>query len=447
MGTGVFTNDRAGMTGRACNKILIWLLVISVIVMVRPLSAQDTTDYYASGYLRYENFVYNKNIRTVVFEQANLRLSDPVIELNRPEKLILSFDDLEGDYKNYMYTLIHCDAAWNPSSLLQNEYLSGFTEDRIINYRTSFNTLQPYTHYEQEIPGREVLPILSGNYLVKVYIEGAPETPVLTRRMMVLHARATIEANVHRATIVNDMDRKQEVDFSIFHQGLQVVNPFEDIKVVIQQNSRWDNSIKGLRPLFLKDNELDYNYEEENTFNAGNEFRTFDTRTLRMQTQFVENILRTETGYTVVLTTDLSRSFGRYVTENDINGKFLVKTQDGRDNDLEGEYASVKFTLKHEILTNGNFYVFGALSDWKTTPENKMVYNDDEARYEALLFLKQGYYDYQYVFVPDGALIADETVVEGSHYETENEYNIFVYYRGTGTRYDALVAFKKLKSR
>ncbi|MDQ3051048.1 MAG: DUF5103 domain-containing protein [Bacteroidota bacterium] len=423
------------------------LLLFSGTGAVFPLCAQDTTDYYASGYLRYENFVYNKNIRTVVLEQANLRLSDPVIELNRPEKLILSFDDLEGDYKNYMYTLIHCDAGWNPSSLLQNEYLSGFTEDRIINYRTSFNTLQPYTHYEQEIPGREVHPILSGNYLVKVYVEGVPEVPVLTRRMMVLQTRITIEATVHRATIVSDMDTKQEIDFSIFYPGLQVVNPFEDIKVVIQQNSRWDNVISGLRPLFLKDNELDYNYEEENTFNGGNEFRTFDIRTLRMQTQFVQNIIRTETGFTVVLTTDQSRSFGRYVTENDINGKFLVKTQDGRDNDLEGEYATVKFTLKHEILTNGNFYVFGALSDWRMNPHNKMVYNDDEERYEALLFLKQGYYDYQYVFVPDGALIADETIVEGSHYETENEYNIFVYYKSLGSRYDQLVGFKKLDSR
>jgi len=425
-------------------------LLLQILILCCPYThifAQDTTDFYASGYLRYEDYVYNKNIKTVVFEQAVLRLSDPVIELGQGEKLILSFDDLEGDYKNYMYTLIHCDASWNASQLMQNEYLRGFTEDRILNYRTSFNTLQPYTHYEQEIPGREVIPFLSGNYILKVYIEGYPEVPILTRRMMILQAKASIEATVHRATIVSDMDLKQEVDFSIFYRGLQVVNPFEDIKVVVQQNGRWDNCITGLRPLYLKDNQLEYDYEEENTYNGGNEFRTFDIRTLRMQTLYVEKIIQTTDGYTTILTTDHSRSFGRYSVQNDINGKFLVKTQDGRDNDLEGEYSNVKFTLKHEIMANGNFYVFGALSGWKTVPENKMTYNYDDLVYEAVLFLKQGYYDYEYVFLPDGATVPDETLVEGNHNETENDYNIFVYYRALGSRYDQLVALKKLNSK
>ncbi|HMT29893.1 MAG TPA: DUF5103 domain-containing protein, partial [Bacteroidia bacterium] len=166
--------------------------------------SQDSIDYYASGYIRYENFIYKSNIKTVEFEQENLRLSEPVIELGKGDRLILSFDDLEGDYKNYSYTLIHCDANWIPSNLLQNEYLSGFTDDRILNYRSSFNTLQPYTHYWQEIPGREVKPIISGNYIVKVFIEGEAEVPVITRRMLVIQAKAGIEATVQQATVVNN---------------------------------------------------------------------------------------------------------------------------------------------------------------------------------------------------------------------------------------------------
>lgn len=428
------------------NTILIFLLG-GLLFLNYTANAQDTTDYYASGYLRYEDYIYNKNIKTVVFEQRQVRLSDPVIEIGQQTSLVLSFDDLEGDYKNYMYTLIHCDVSWNPSSLLQNEYLSGFTEDRIINYHTSFNTLQAYTHYEQEIPGREVKPLLSGNYIVKVYIEGFPDVPVLTRRMMVLQSRVLIEALVHRATIVEDMNSKQEVDFSVIYRGIQVVNPFEDIKVVIQQNGRWDNAVTGLKPLFLKDNELEYNYEEENTFNGGNEYRTFDLRTLRMQTQYVEKIFQDTGGFNAVLATDLSRSFGRYSIQNDINGKYLVRTQDNRDNNLEGEYTYVKFTLKHDILANGNFYVFGALTGWRTAQENKMIYNYDEEIYVATLYLKQGYYDYQYVFLQDGNTVPDETVVEGNHFETANEYNIFVYYKSLGSRYDQLVGFKKLDYR
>ncbi len=428
-------------------KPVLFLILLFVTTSVVDAQEADSSDYFATGFMRYEDFVYNNKIKTVVLEQAALKLSDPVIEFASPEKLILSFDDLDSDYKNYMYTLIHCDANWNPSALQPNEYLAGFAEDRIMEYRTSFNTLQPYTHYIQEIPGREVRPILSGNYLVKVFVEGYPEVPVLTRRMMILDTKTSIEASEHRATLVNDMYTKQEIDFSVFYKAIQVTNPFEDIKIVIQQNGRWDNAIYGLKPLFLKDNELDYSYDGENTFNGINEYRTFDLRTLRVQTQFVKEIIQDPQGYTVVLLPCQSRSYARYLTENDINGKMLVRNQDGRDDNLEGEYATVKFSLKHEILANGNFYVFGALTGWRTTPENKMHYNYDEGQYEATLFLKQGYYDYQFVFLPDGSVIPDETIVEGSHYETENEYNILVYYRPVGGRFDRLVGLRKINSR
>jgi len=409
--------------------------------------AQDTLDYYAEGFLRYENFIYKSNIKTVVFEQENLKLSEPVIDLGRGERLLLSFDDLEGDFKNYSYTLIHCNANWVPSNLLENEYLNGFAEDRIVNYRSSFNTTQPYTRYWQEIPGREVQPIVSGNYLVKVFIEGEPNFPILTRRMLILQPKANIEADVHQATIVQDRYSKQEIDFSIFYQGIQVSNPFEDIKVVVMQNGRWDNAITGLKPLFLRDNELEYSYDEENTFNGGNEYRTFDLRTLRVQTQFVRDIVQGPDGYTIVLTTGRSRSFDRYSIENDINGKYLIKNQDGFDNELGSEYVKVKFSLKHDILANGNFYVFGALTDWRLTTESKMVYNYDEEVYETLLYLKQGYYDYQYVFLEDGAKLPDETIIEGNHYETTNEYTVLVYFRPLGGRYDQLIGLRRFESR
>lgn len=410
-------------------------------------NAQDGDDYFREGYLRYENYIYKENIHTVILEQENIRLSDPVIDLGKDERLLFSFDDLDGDYKNYSYTLIHCNHDWTPSNIFPNEYLQGFEEDRITDYRTSFNTIQPYTHYRLIIPGREVRPVLAGNYLLKVFIEGERETPVITRRLLVVNNRTVVEGNVHRATIVQDRESRQEVDFSVAYRGVQVSNPFDEIKVVIQQNGRWDNAIYGLKPLFLKDNLLEYEYDEENTFNGGNEYRTFDIRTLRIYTQYVQQILKGNDGFTVLLLPEISRSFSRYSVENDINGKFLIRNQDGRDDHLEGEYVKVKFRLKHDILANGNFYVFGGLSDWRLSNSNKMEYNYDEGQYEALLFLKQGYYDYHYVFLADGKTIADETVAEGNHFETRNEYTVLVYHRPTGSRVDHLIGYQKFQFR
>ncbi|MFM7177732.1 MAG: DUF5103 domain-containing protein [Bacteroidota bacterium] len=423
-----------------------YCLIFLLLAKCLPAVAQES-DYYTENYRRYEDFVYVENIKSVVFEQAGLRLSEPILQIGSDEMLLLKFDDLDADNKYYSYTLIHCNADWTPSNLLQSDYLQGFTEDRITDYKSSFNTIQSFTHYQLLIPGREVRPILSGNYLVKVYPEGEPDKPVITRRMMVVEPRTVIDAHVHQATTVQDRDSKQEVDFTISYQGLQVSNPFDDIKVVVKQNGRWDNAVTDLKPLFLKDNLLDYSYDGENSFNGGNEFRTFDTRTLRILTQNVKEILKGNDGFTIVLMPAESRSFKRYSVENDINGRFLIRNQDGRDDDLEGEYLRVKFTLKHDILTDGNYYVFGSLSDWRCGPANKMNYNYDEGSYEALLYLKQGYYDYVFGFLKDGAQFCDETIAEGSHYETVNEYTILVYHRATGTRADKLVGVKKVISR
>ena len=409
--------------------------------------AQDNEDYYKENYLRYENLVYDPNIRTVIFERYGVQFSDPVMILGSSEQLFLSFDDISAEYKSLMFTLVHCDASWNPSNLMQNEYLDGFFEERIDNYQYSFNTLQKYIHYEQVIPGREARPKLSGNYLLMVYPEGYPDKPVLTRRMMVLQQEVTVEAEVDRATVVSLRETHHEIDFSINYPAVKVANPFEDIKIVLRQNNRWDNAIYGLKPLFLKENMLEYDYEDGNLFPAGNEFRNFDVTTLRMQTLYVRNIVQSDNGFTAVLMEDRSKSADRYVVEPDINGNRLIRNQHVSNSDLEAEYVSVKFRLKHELLANGNFYVFGSLSDWRCTRENMMTYNPDENAYEALLYLKQGYYNYEYVFVQDGKKVCDETLVEGSHYETENQYCIMVYYRPMGGRYDRLVNYTPLKSK
>jgi hypothetical protein len=76
-----------------------------------------------------------------------------------------------------------------------------------------------------------------------------------------------------------------------------------------------------------------------------------------------------------------------------------------------------------------------------------MEYNYDEGQYEAMLFVKQGYYNYHYAFLEDGKTIADETVAEGNHFETRNEYSVLVYHRATGSRVDQLIGYQKFQYR
>ena len=407
----------------------------------------DTADYYHSNYLRYENYIYAENIKTVVLEKYRIELSDPVVELNSNQQLELTFDDLEGDVKDLSYTYIHCNSDWTPSQIIVSQYLKSFFEDRITDYTFSFNTVQSYTHYKLLFPNENLSPTLSGNYILKVFYTENPDSVVLTRRWMMVDNKVQINANVKRATIVSDRYSKHEIDFNIAYSSNLIQNPFSDIKIVVMQNGRWDNAITNLKPLFLKDNLLDYNYDEENVFNAGNEFRTFDTRSLRFQTEFVRKIVEDSTGFHVYVTNDQKRSALAYSIVDDINGRYVNTIYDDRDGEIEGQFVNVHFKLLYaEPIQKGTPYVFGELTDWRLTKDGKLKYNHDDQAYETVLYLKQGYYNYEYVIVKDGSDQIDETEIEGNHFETKNNYSIFVYHRPSGGRYDQIIGWKMLNS-
>jgi hypothetical protein len=257
-------------------------------------------------------------------------------------------------------------------------------------------------------------------------------------------------AQIKPATIIEERNYRQEVDFVISTANYRIVNPYSDLKIVLQQNDRWDNVITGLKPVFAKDKELDYDLGDGNVFDGGSEFRRFDAKSLRYHSEFIADIFLDSASkrYQVELLPDQKRNTRRYTFEADINGKYKVYIQESKDNnETEADYIYVHFQLKaDEADKDGVFYLFGEMSDWQYKPEFKMRYNSDKQIYECNAYLKQGYYNYEYVYLKDGDKVADQTPVEGTHYETENDYNILVYYREMGTNYDQLIAAKKKNS-
>ncbi len=408
----------------------------------------STIEYYAENTLRYDDRAYIPTIATVILSPDVASMLPPIIMLNSEEKLFLSFDDLEGDYKSLWYTVIHCSAEWEPSNASVGDFIDGFPEQQISSYSFSRNTIQRYTHYESQFPNDQFKLLLSGNYLLKVYQDNDPEKLILTRRFMIYGNKVNLTGDVHASTIVADRNYKQEVDFTVTYTTTEITNPFQEIYPVILQNGRWDNAIVGLQPQFAMNQELRYDFEDVNVFKGGKEFRWFDTRTLRLNTERVETISKDSSGYNVFLLSDERRTYKRYMNNADINGKFYVRTQDSNDSELEAEYCWVHFFMPWDLpVTEGNLYVFGALSDWQCTSKNKMTYNKEKRGYEAKLYLKQGYYNYEYVFLKDKETAADDYVAEGMNQETENDYWILIYFRKVGARTDELVAVKRLNSR
>ncbi len=421
------------------------LALIFILQLYAPVIAQES-DYYNPTFLRYENHVYNKNIKTIIFEKTGIPLSDPVINLGSDAKLTLSFDDLDDEMIDYSYRIIHCDKNWQPSVLSESDYAGGFITDHISNYKHSFNTIQRYYHFTLEFPNENLYPLISGNYIMVVYDNSDPDKIILTRRFWVVENIASIEASIHRATEIELRNSHQEVDVKVNTSSLKIGNAYSDAQLVIVQNNVQAMAISDLKPQFVLDKELDYNYDDVNVFQGGNEFRNFDIRTTRFKTQYIEEFSMDPMSKitTVELKADLRKGTLRYSTEDDINGRYLIKVYEGREGDLEGDYLKVKFKLPVlEPFENGQLYLYGQFTNWEIVPEAKMQFDTENNQYYNELYLKQGYYNYEYLFVPNNSKKPEIAETEGQHFETKNDYTIFFYTRESGTRYDRLTGYRK----
>lgn len=429
------------------NKVCFIIFLLPSIFCGQSKDEED--DYVNDNVLKYDDYVYKPSIKTVQFHESSWDYAAPVIAMNGSERVELSFDDLDGDQKQYTISFVHCNADWSPSDLMISEYLSGFFDINIINFTYSMNTFQKYTHYSIFFPDQNVVFLKSGNYLMYVYVAGDKKDLALSRRLLVYDSKVNISGNFRQTIGGDDQYNKQHLDFSLSPVNYDLNNPYKDLKVVITQNNRWDNAVTGIKPTFINGTQLIYSLDDASTFNGGNEFRFFDCRSLRFLTERVKEIyVGEDLKNHVVLYPEQLRAKTPYLFYNDFNGNFLIRNRETKGNmDTEADYVYVEFFLPYlNPETKGNFYVMGKLTDWRMSKLSKMNYNYTRFGYEAKLYLKQGYYNYEYVLSDDTKKGGDETITEGNHWDTENDYNVYVYHRKFGTYYDQLIGFKKINS-
>lgn len=396
-----------------------------------------------------ENRVYDPKINTVLLHKDSFEMAMPVITLNSGDRLKLSFDDLDVSLKAYRFTIRHCTAVWETTNdLLVTDFIDGLQDVTIEQFDYSYNTTVEYIHYTAYIPSNDLKPRISGNYLLIVYIDD-PEIPVITRRFMVVDpSPVAIAAKVIRSDAPLESYSRQQVDFTVSMPGYIWSSPSREIKIVIMQNERWDNAIINPKPRLVRGNELDFTYDPSLSFDGGNEYRPLDIKSLRYQTENIRRI-EWEYAYHVYLLDDYSRARKNYTLYQDINGRKLIRNEEYAENSaIEADYAWVHFSIpSSSMIPGGKFYVMGALTDNRMAPFNEMVFDQGIKRYTCSLYLKQGFYDYQYVFRPDGSTVGDASFFEGNHWDTENQYTLFVYWHPLSGLYDQLVAVRDINSR
>jgi len=376
-----------------------------------------------------------EHIKTVIFKPAIANVYTPIAKLGT--SLVISFDDTEADEKDYYYKIDHYNYDWTKSDLLTSEFLNGYEEDRIRDYENSFNTLQYYTHYEFTIPNKVTQVKISGNYVLSVFDDD--DTVVFTRRFVLYESKVDVGVAVVRSHDIAAIQEKQSVDFVIHHPELHINNPKEEIKITVLQNENWQTAIGGFVPMYFKNNQLIYKYNKETGYWAGNEFLNFENKSVRNSTVSIANVELGDEIYHTYLYTNLERIDKPYTYFPDVNGNFVVRNINGKGTELEADYTWVHFYLETlEDLEGKEIYVSGSFNNWQLNEGNLMSYNEDSQLYEAEILLKQGFVNYQFLTKDSSGNLSNHDI-DGSYFQTENQYTVFVYYRKFGSRYDAVI--------
>jgi hypothetical protein len=384
---------------------------------------------------------YKDYIQSIQLHQVGWKFSPPIIAIHSGDMLQLDFDDLAGDFIQYSYTLVHCDVDWRPSDMVAFDYLKGFSTDLITDYSFSFNTFQKYTHYRLFFPNSNMQVLLSGNYILKVFKDNDPDSLVFTRKVMVYENGVKISGR-EKQGLGDGIFTQQEIIFTINTLKYDISDPFHAMQVFISQNGRWDNAITGLQPSSIEGTSIIYDMDMGNSFDGGNQFRSFDMTSLKYLTQNEDAFVDNKTAVEINLKPDVPRAGDQYYTFADIDGQYLIYDKDDDSTPINSQYVYMNFYMPIDSeITTGDIFIFGAFTNWQCLPDYKMTYDKHRHGYVGTAYLKQGYYEYQYAYLKKGSTVADCSVIEGSHFETTNTYFFYVYYRPVGLFYDKLIGF------
>ncbi|MCM1337614.1 MAG: DUF5103 domain-containing protein [Candidatus Amulumruptor caecigallinarius] len=370
--------------------------------------------------------------------------SVPVITLGTLDKLTVRWDEMADERRYLRYRLTHCDRDWHPSRLLESEWLDGFNEAQVEDFAYSRLTPNHYINYTLSIPSADMAPTRSGNYLLEVYDEENPDDVLVRVPFYITENLADMAMTVSSRTDIDINDSHQQLSVAA---DLHRLDPGADLMstltLEVTQNGRQDNMAVTDRPLRLRGSTAIYEHDRRLIFNAGNEYRRFETVTPRYPGMGVERVSWIDPYYHFELYPDAPRAGEPYSYDSTQFGRFKVRNSDGYDtpgsSDTDADYVMVHFALDMPRRVDGEIYLDGDFTQRRFAPESRMNWNPATNRYEASILLKQGSYNYQYLLLPAGSTIASTAPVEGDKFETVNEYVVRLYFRPPGARADRLV--------
>ena len=387
--------------------------------------------------------IFNGDVHSLKVCLTSDMYAPPVLMMGSDDRLIVSFDYLDYDFHELRYSVTHCNADWQPSQLLESEYVSGFNYADIDDYAPSEATYVHYYNYRFVLPNDDMELLVSGNYLLTVYEQDDSDDILFQTRFSVCEGKVNVFPKVTSRTDIDYNNRFQQVSFDVRYKPNQIQDPYSEFTCVVSQNSREDNAVAVSRPMMVGVDHVTYDHDRNLIFPAGNEFRRFETVLTRGLNMGVQSISYYQPMYHATLLVDEPRNELQHLYDRTQYGRFTIRNaEDLGESAVRADYMITHFTLDAGgKLYGGNVVLYGEFMQGCPPSQLVMKYDASSSCYTADLLLKQGAYNYLYLWVPDGTTVGQTAKIEGDHYETINEYLVKVYDRPMGERYDRLVGF------
>ena len=397
----------------------------------------------AQGRVDTRSIIFDSNVRSLKLSLESNMYIPPILMLNGNDRLVVNFDYLGYDVHYLRYSVTHCNANWQPSQLVESEYVSGFNYADIDDYAQSEATYVHYYNYQFVLPNPDMELLVSGNYLLTVYEQDDPDKILFQTRFSVCEGAVGVYPQVTSRTDVDYNNRFQQVSFDVRYKPNQVRDPYNELTCIVSQNSRDDNAVVVTRPMMVAADHVTYDHNRDLIFPAGNEFRRFEIVSAHNINMGVQSIRYYEPMYHATLMVDEPRNEMQYLYDKTQYGRFTIRNAEAYgENALQADYMITHFTLDvGGKLNGGNVWLYGEFLNGFPATQSIMKYDTSTGCYTSEILLKQGAYNYMYLWVPDGTTVGLTSRIEGDHYETVNEYLVKVYDRPMGERYDRLVGY------
>ncbi|TYP94932.1 protein of unknown function (DUF5103) [Fodinibius salinus] len=372
-----------------------------------------------------------KDIQSIHVHPQNAPAKAPIISLKTSQKLVLSFDYLSTQSRQFRIEISHRTQNWKQSSITASTYLDSFSYAFIQNAKASFTNNPSYRHVEYSFPNDQLRPAVSGNYLIEVYDDN-DGTLLFKLPFFVTENEGQISTQIDRLFAKRNDGRPLDQPSSKYQYPKFVEYPQFDLSMSFAQNQFWGRMRKADFLDTITQNKLNGRLQINNSFVGNYEFKTLNLQNFEADGQQIVEYFPGLTPPKVVLRRDIQR-FG--VTPSPFPLSNLGMPSKGRS----GNYARVQFSLTTDssVSPNTNIFVIGDFNNWIVNDFHQMEYDSERKLWKGNAIIKEGQYAYKYVTVSNNNI--NDLALDQLFVSSAQEYFTFIYYKDPDKNFDRLL--------